>query len=173
VLISNISGSRRYRVDGDPNQIEGCQIGAKGDAFDNQLGQRFSSRRCVEDAPDVMPGGHVGAAVCGTFPMWVRHLAIFARALRDHGDKCIAGDSAASTFGILMSLGVEVNVPTCPRAQHRMKRFQWLTILLSSPCLDPKRPRLEPSAPAPIGNENGRTESPLPCQITSLHLPNY
>jgi hypothetical protein len=40
----------------EPDWVEGRQIGAPRDAVGDQLCQGFAGRRCVEDAPDVMPG---------------------------------------------------------------------------------------------------------------------
>src|SRR5258705_9837383 len=51
-------------------------------------------------------------------------------------------------------------LPTCPHAQHQMKRLQRPTRLLRllSPCVSPKRPKPTPRAPGPTGSANGKRQ---------------
>src|SRR5215831_1689305 len=44
-----------------PDRVEGRQIAGTSDTIANQLGQGFTGRRRIEDAPDVMAGGNIGS----------------------------------------------------------------------------------------------------------------
>src|SRR5437879_13557808 len=44
-----------------PHGIEWRQVGGNSFPVRNQLGERLAGRRRVEDAPDVVAGGHIGA----------------------------------------------------------------------------------------------------------------
>ena len=45
----------------NPTRVEGRQIDRARGSVRDQLGHRLAGSRCVEDAPDAMAGGDIGA----------------------------------------------------------------------------------------------------------------